>query len=459
LLCASIAALSSINYGWVIGSVNIPSLVIQECSGGPETWRDGFPSCIPMSSTLWGLVVGFTPLGAWAGSFFSGVFADRFGRKTTLILNNVFFVAGALLACTSTSIAQLAAGRFVSGIGCGVASNIVSTYNSEAATVRSRGLLGGFQQLMILVGLFLSQVTAIGLSNAPLWRILFSISAAIAIMQTALLLLLVPESPKFLATKQKLDESRKALQRLRADMDISLEFDDLVETVEASKRSAAAAKPSLWDLLSGNTPTDLRHLVYSVLFLMLSQQWSGAKGVMFYSTEILSHTFHLSSREIEHIPSIAQLLTIGIGAVGAIAVVIGMNILDRMGRRTVLITSSLCTCLSAALIVVGSKLDLGPLVAVAMYIFNLVFQSGAGFIPYLSASELLPYYALGSISGLAASVNCLVLFVVSFLFPILDKALGPYLFVPFAATNFITLLFACLFMPEAKGKSTSEVVE
>ncbi|KAJ2380173.1 Bifunctional purine biosynthesis protein PurH, partial [Coemansia sp. RSA 2559] len=122
--CAVIAALSSINYGWIIGSINIPAQIIEQCSTGPQTWTNGFPSCIPMGSTLWGLVVGLTPLGAWAGSMFSGVIADRFGRKYTLMLNNVFFMVGAILSGTATTIAQLAIGRFVSGIGCGVASNV-----------------------------------------------------------------------------------------------------------------------------------------------------------------------------------------------------------------------------------------------------------------------------------------------------------------------------------------------
>ncbi|KAJ2702177.1 Bifunctional purine biosynthesis protein PurH [Coemansia sp. IMI 209128] len=457
LLCAIAVALSSINYGWVIGSVNIPALVIEECSDGPETWTSGFPSCIPMGSIMWGLVVGLTPLGAWAGSMFSGVAADRYGRKRILIINNAFFIAGALLSSTSTSVAQLGTGRFVSGIGCGVAANLVSTYNSEAATVRSRGFLGGFQQLMILMGIFLSQVVSIGLSAAPLWRILFSISAGLAIFQT-LVLFFVPESPRFLAKAGQMEESRAALQRLRTNLDISIEFEDMVAMLDAQAVSAATPPPTLWQVLSGKTEVDLRHLVFCVLFLMMSQQWSGAKGVMFYSTEILSSTFHLTTSERHHIPSIAQLLTLGIGAIGAVAVIIGMNILDKAGRRTVLIVSSLLTSICAALIVIGSKLDLGPMVATAMYLFNLVFQSGVGFVPYLSASELLPYNVLGSISGLAASVNCLTLFVVSFVFPILDKALGPYLFTPFIATNFVTFLFGVLFMPEAKGKPVSQVV-
>ncbi|KAJ2657581.1 Bifunctional purine biosynthesis protein PurH [Coemansia sp. RSA 1200] len=458
LMCAIVAAISSVNYGWVIGSINIPAQVIEQCSTGPETWTNGFPSCIPMRSIMWGLVVGLTPLGAWAGSMFSGLSADRFGRKYTLMLNNIFFVAGALLSGTATSVAQLAVGRFVSGVGCGVASNVVSIYNSEAATIRARGFLGGFQQLMILVGLFLSQVVSIGLSKAPLWRVLFSVSAAIAIGQTALLYF-IPESPRYLASKGKVEQSRASLQALRANLDIGIEFENLLVAVETSKIDATLPKPSLWQVLTGKTEQDLRHLVFCALFLMVSQQWSGAKGVMFYSTEILTSAFHLSKTEKETIPNIAQLLTLGIGGIGAVAVIIGMNILDRAGRRTVLICSSLATSICAAVIVIATKVDVAPLVATAMYMFNLVFQSGAGFIPYLTASEILPYYALGSISGLAAAANNLTLFVVSFIFPILDDALGPYLFVPFIVTNFLTFLFGVFLMPEAKGKPVSQVVD
>ncbi|KAJ2162217.1 Bifunctional purine biosynthesis protein PurH [Coemansia sp. RSA 552] len=455
---AVIAAVSSVNFGWVLGSINVPALVIEECAGGPLTWKAGFPSCIPMSNTLWGLVVGLTPLGAWAGSMFSGVVADRFGRKRMLMYNNAFFVAGALLTCTATSIAQLAIGRFVSGIGCGVAATVVSTYNSEVATVRTRGFMGGFQQLMILMGVFLSQAVSIGLSNAPLWRVLFSLSAAVAIGQT-LLLFFIPESPKFLISKGRYEESHAALLRLRRGLDTTLEFESLVTAVESASEGSEVPQPSLWQVLSGRTEIDLRHLVFCALFLMMAQQWSGAKGVMFYSTEILSKTFHLSDEEIKQIPTIAQLLTLGIGAIGAVAVVLGMNILDKVGRRSVLLVSSLATTICAALIVIGSALDVGPMVAVSMYLFNFVFQAGAGFIPYLCASELLPYYALGSISGLATSVNCLTLFIVSFIFPILDEALGAYLFVPFIVTNFVTFLFSVFMMPEARGKSVMEVVE
>ncbi|KAJ1805516.1 Bifunctional purine biosynthesis protein PurH, partial [Coemansia sp. RSA 2523] len=364
LLFAITAAISSINYGWVIGSINIPALVIEECADGPVAWTNGFPSCIPMSSTLWGLVVGLTPLGAWAGSMFSGIAADKFGRKHMLMYNNAFFVSGAIIASTSTSVAQLSVGRFVSGIGCGVAANVVSTYCSEVSTIRSRGFLGGFQQLMILVGVFLSQVVSIGLSKAPLWRVLFSISAAIAIVQT-LLLFFIPESPKYLASTKQIDKAEAVLVRLRKDMDIAFELDDLLTVLEYSRQTDYVPQPTMWQVLAGKTEIDLRHLVFSVLFLMLSQQWAGGKGVMFYSTEILSDSFHLSDEEIKHIPTIAQLLTLGIGAVGLFSVILGMCILDKVGRRTVLMVSSLATAISSALIVIGSKVDIGPVVAAA----------------------------------------------------------------------------------------------
>ncbi|KAJ2265349.1 Bifunctional purine biosynthesis protein PurH, partial [Coemansia sp. RSA 371] len=317
-----------------------------------------------MSSTLWGLVVGLTPLGAWAGSMFSGIAADKFGRKHMLMYNNAFFVSGAIIASTSTSVAQLSVGRFVSGIGCGVAANVVSTYCSEVSTIRSRGFLGGFQQLMILVGVFLSQVVSIGLSKAPLWRVLFSISAAIAIVQT-LLLFFIPESPKYLASTNQIDKAEAVLVRLRKDMDTALELDDLLTVLEYSRQTDYVPQPTMWQVLAGKTEIDLRHLVFSVLFLMLSQQWAGGKGVMFYSTEILSDSFHLSDEEIKHIPTIAQLLTLGIGAVGLFSVILGMCILDKVGRRTVLMVSSLATAISSALIVIGSKVDIGPVVAAA----------------------------------------------------------------------------------------------
>ncbi|KAJ1916151.1 Bifunctional purine biosynthesis protein PurH, partial [Coemansia sp. S17] len=111
------AALSALNFGWCLGEPNIPEDIIKECVEGPETYINGLPTCLPMSSTMWGLVVGLVALGALVGSLSAGRAADRFGRKNVLLANNVFYVTGALLLGTSTTVAQLAVGRFVSGIG------------------------------------------------------------------------------------------------------------------------------------------------------------------------------------------------------------------------------------------------------------------------------------------------------------------------------------------------------
>ncbi|KAJ1833902.1 hypothetical protein LPJ63_002405 [Coemansia sp. RSA 2711] len=190
-------------------------------------------------------------------------------------------------------------------------------------------------------------------------------AAAIAIIQT-LLLLLIPESPKFLISTGRIDEAQTALQRIRKNLDTSLELDDLLTVLEPSHQATRVPQPTMWQVLSGRTDPDLRHLVFCVLFLMLSQQWAGGKGVMFYSTEILSTRFHLTAEEVKHIPTIAQLLTLGIGAVGLCSVVFGMCILDKVRRRTALMVSSFATAACSAFIVVGSKIDIGPVVAVAI---------------------------------------------------------------------------------------------
>ncbi|KAI8325599.1 general substrate transporter [Martensiomyces pterosporus] len=514
ILASSCAAtLSALNFGWCVGEPNIPEDIIKECLEGPEVSVNGFPTCLPMSSTLWGLVVGLVALGALSGSLVAGRAADRFGRKAVLLANNIFYIAGALLLGTSTTIAQLAIGRFVSGIGCGVSSTVVATYNSECAPVKVRGVLGTMLQLSVEFGIFFAQLIAIFLVHVPNWRVLFGLSGAISLVQLIWLPFL-PESPKFLISQGRFMDAGRALQYLRPEHDITNELNDMVAassaadgdyTAEAAAALAAteagftsdasstfngvdasmAGKPAVIDkpetvsirsvapaqqtppattgigiiaILKGQTPDVIGHTVFCTLFLMGFQQWTGAKGIVFYSTTILTKVFHLDHDQQRHIPNLAQWVTIGLAGTGILAVFASMNLIDRLGRRLLLLVSSGGIAVACFVIVIGRVADVKVLAVLAMFGFKLAYGLGMAPIPWLTASEMVPYYALGALSGFASALNWTMIFIIGLLFPVLTKYLDHYLFLPFALLNSMAFIVILLFVPETKGRHISDIL-
>ncbi|KAJ1814361.1 Bifunctional purine biosynthesis protein PurH, partial [Coemansia sp. RSA 2598] len=265
----------------------------------------------------------------------------------------------------------------------------------------------------------------------------------------------MPESPKYLVTKGKIAEGAKALQFLRPRCDITKEFSSLLESCSvasegkhcdngesgvftdsnsecdvslttgkqgkskskaASIRSASGAKkPSsigLIDIAKGRTPDAIWHLLFCTMFLMGFQQWTGAKGIVFYSTEILVKVFHLSDAQLRKTPNEAQWVTIGLAAAGIVAVFASMNLIDRLGRRRLLLISTSGISLSCLLIVIGRVFNISVLAVLAMFAFKLAYGLGMAPIPWLTASEMLPYYALGTLSGIASALNWMMIFII-----------------------------------------------
>ncbi|KAJ2061889.1 Bifunctional purine biosynthesis protein PurH [Coemansia sp. S146] len=490
------AALSALNFGWCLGEPNIPEDIIKECVEGPKTYINGLPTCLPMSSTMWGLVVGLVALGALVGSLSAGRAADRFGRKNVLLANNMFYVTGALLLGTSTTVAQLAVGRFVSGIGCGVSSTVVATYNSECAPVKARGLLGTMLQLAVELGIFFSQLIATFLVQVPNWRILFGLSGAISLIQLAWLPFM-PESPKFLITQGRTSEAGSALQFLRPGYNIANELQEMIAssgardsnaipvvgpadeagfapdsaselkvTVEGKPETASfhsASGPNignvgLIDIVKGRTPDVIWHTLFCTLFLMGFQQWTGAKGIVFYSTEILVKVLGLSPNQVRQTPNSAQWVTIGLAGTGILAVLASMNLIDRLGRRRLLLISTGGVSVACFIIVIGRVYHASVLAVIAMFAFKIAYGLGMAPIPWLTASEMLPYYALGTMSGIASALNWTMIFIIGLLFPVLARALRSYLFLPFAMLNLVGFVVVLLVVPETKGRHISDIL-
>ncbi|KAI9506733.1 major facilitator superfamily domain-containing protein [Coemansia spiralis] len=489
LLSAFAASLSSLNFGWCLGEPNIPESIIKDCVEGPEVFVRGFPTCLAMNSTIWGLVVGLVALGALSGSLFAGHAADRFGRKSVLLVNNVFFITGALLLGTATTVAQLAVGRFISGIGC----------QPRMCSLKVRGFLGVVLQLSVEVGIFFSQIIATLLVDIPNWRILFGLSGVISLVQLALLPFM-PESPKFLINQGNTTAATKALQFLRPGHDVSEELQAMVASsissshtipngtvansfvqegefvdetevsdkekiIEISETTNADLAPSnpassigIVDIIKGNTPDVIWHPLFCTMFLMGFQQWTGAKGIVFYSTEILIKVFRLNHSQIQHTPNRAQWVTIGLAGMGIVAVFASMNLIDRLGRRQLLLISTGGLTLSCILVVIGSTFNLSVLSVISMFGFKLTYGLGMAPIPWLAASEMLPYYALGTLNGIASALNWSMIFTIGLLFPLLAKALDNFLFLPFAVLNLAAFIVVLLFVPETKSRLISDIL-
>ncbi|KAJ1933141.1 Bifunctional purine biosynthesis protein PurH, partial [Linderina pennispora] len=224
-------------------------------------------------------------------------------------------------------------------------------------------------------------------------------------------------------------------------------------------RSAYTPKSlGVMDILRGRTPDIITHSVFCTLFLMGFQQWTGAKGIVFYSTEILTQVFKLNHSQLAKIPNKPQLVTIGIAATGIVAVFLSMLLVDRLGRRRLLLLSTGGLTISCLVVVVGQTTGTGMLAVAAMFAYKIVYGLGMAPIPWLAASEMVPYYALGTLSGMASALNWTMIFTIGMVFPHLAKGLHDYLFLPFAVLNMLAFAVVLLFMPETKGKSIADIL-
>ncbi|KAJ2579753.1 Bifunctional purine biosynthesis protein PurH [Coemansia sp. RSA 1836] len=349
-------------------------------------------------------------------------------------------------------------------------------------------------QLAVEIGIFLSQLIATFLVRVPNWRILFGLSSAISLIQLVWLPFM-PESPKFLIKQGRVTEARSALQFLRPGCNISYELQEMVSsgiresdvqvvgptdedgfapdtasvlkvTEEEIPGAASAHLTSranigsigLVDIVKGRTPDVIWHTLFCTLFLMGFQQWTGAKGIVFYSTEILIQVLSLSPSQIKHAPNSAQWMTIGLAGTGIFAVLSSMSLIDRLGRRRLLLISTSGVSAACLVIVIGRVYRISVLSVVAMFAFKIAYGLGMAPIPWLTASEMLPYYALGTMSGIASALNWTMIFAVSLLFPVLARALRSYLFLPFAIFNLVGFIVVLLVVPETKGRHISDIL-
>ncbi|KAH8290701.1 hypothetical protein KR054_005159, partial [Drosophila jambulina] len=391
------------------------------------------------STVEWGLIGSLMTLGGAAACIPAGVLIDKIGRKVTMLIMVAPFMLGWLLIIFARHVAMLVVGRFF--LGFSGASYCVSApmYNAEIAELSARGIMGCFFQLQIVLGILFAFVTGAFMSCFH-----FSIACAVCPLVFFVLFIWMPESPIYLAQKGKMEKAEKSLQFMRGKKaDISDELKDIANVQKGEKESIGKRL---------GRKTTIKGLMLSIM-LMIFQQFTGINAVMFYSTSI----FEMAKTDVE-----PRFSTIVIGVVQLIALIPSIFLIERVGRRVLLLASAFLLGISLLTMAVFfgflKKSNVGWLALLSLAVFIIGFSVGFGPIPWLMISELFAEDVKPLAGAISSTTNWIFAFVVTMLFPLLNDAIGPAVcFAIFCVVAFLSFILILLLIPETKGKTLDEI--
>ncbi|VAH30610.1 unnamed protein product [Triticum turgidum subsp. durum] len=303
--------------------------------------RDDFRS-VDKNTWLQEMIVSMAVAGAIIGAAVGGWANDRFGRRTSILVADLLFFAGAVVMASATGPVQLVVGRVFVGLGVGMASMTAPLYISEASPARIRGALVSTNGFLITGGQFLSYLINLAFTKAlGTWRWMLGVAGLPAVFQFVLMLFL-PESPRWLYRKGKVEEAEAILRKIyMAEEEVTREMQELKESVEAEARERGSSeRVSLTALVK--TPTVRRALVAGV-GLQVFQQLVGINTVMYYSPSIVQLAGFASNQTALAL----SLVTSGLNALGSI---VSIYFIDRTGRRKLLVISLVGVIASLALL-------------------------------------------------------------------------------------------------------------
>jgi len=399
-----------------------------------------------MSAAVGGFMTAAVPLGALVAASIAGRITDRFGRRRVLMAAAALFAVGALIAAGITAIWMLVAARLVLGLAIGLAAVVAPLYISETAPFAIRGALVSTYQLAITVGILVSYLTGLVIIGTGMWRHMFGLGAVPGVLFLVGLAFL-PESPRWLVLKGLPEGARASLLRLRRrGWNVDGELDEMVRTAQAE----AGRKIGYRALLD---PAIRPALVVGIGLFFL-QQLSGINAVIYYAPEIFSHAGFDSA-------STQTLATVGIGTVNFLTTILAMFLIERMGRRSLLIlgfAGAAATMLVIALAVINPTLVPSWVVILVLLLYIASFAISLGPLPHVMMSEIFPLRVRGPGMSMASISNWGFNFVVVFAFPLMLAGPGlAFTFTIFAVVCLGGILFTLARVPETTGHSLEAI--
>ncbi|XP_054158979.1 facilitated trehalose transporter Tret1-2 homolog [Oppia nitens] len=434
-LAAITALMSAMSMGATLGwsAPGLPSL--SKSGSEPQLTDENLDTKTWIGSSM--------TLGALVGGLLGGPLLQWLGVKKVIIGLGAPFIVGWVLICAAKGFALIIIGRVLTGFAAGISCGVAPTYCVHISTPKIRGLLGTGFQAFVNIGILYMSLLGLAVS----WRWL----AIIGLIPSVLMsigMIFMPDSPNWLMVKHGRHGSQvaDALRRLRsADSDIDTELKELEDMADKAGQSGSFSIGQL-------KRPDIYMPFIICNFLMFFQQFSGINAVLFYLNDIFKDAGSAMD------PMVSTCI---VNASMVAAVIGGALIIDRLGRRVLLLASGAGHTVTLAIMgyyYYSDNKSLSWLPIVCLIFFVVSFNIGYGPIPWMIVAEITPSYAMGPVSACGTAFNWLCAFIVTKQFDAIQEAMQRYgAFWLFAGISAASIVFVVMFVPETKGKSVDEM--
>jgi SP family galactose:H+ symporter-like MFS transporter len=429
-LATAVSALGGMLFGYDIGVISGAILFITKA--------------FSLSPGMEEIVVSSVLLGSLGGALVGGMLADRLGRRKLLIFTALVFGLGAIGAALAPGTAWLIAARVVAGAAIGVASFVAPLYVSEIAPVAIRGRLVSVNQVALTSGIVISYLIDYAFAGSEAWRWMFAM-AVVPAAAFGIGLMFIPDSPRWLAARGHLDRARAVLDRIRPPDQVTGELTEIQQSVTEQKGHWS-------ELLS---PL-LRMAMIVGVGLAIAQQITGINTVIYYAPTIFRFAGFSSA-------SVAILASVGVGVVNVVLTVVAMQLIDKVGRRPLLLVSLAGMTLSLGVLGLAFALpqwsgSLGWIAVTSLMLYVGSFAVGLGPVFWLVLSEIYPLAIRGRAMSIGTVANWTANLIVALSFLTLTRVLGkPATFWMFGVVSIGAWLFAFFLVPETKDKTLEQI--
>lgn len=446
----------------IVAVATIGGLLFGYDSGAVNGTQDGLRSAFALSEGWLGFTVGSLLIGCFIGAFVAGKLADVLGRRNVMLIAAVVFLIGALAQGFAHEWLLFVAARIMGGMAVGAASVLSPAYISEVAPAHIRGRMTTVQQIMIITGLTAAFVVnyflaaSAGASTAPYWAgieawrwmyLMQAVPAAVFLVA----LFFIPESPRYLVSKGRIDEAGKVLTRLFGGAAAATKVDEIGASFSADHRPRLS---DIFDPVKGG----VRPIVWAGLLLAVFQQLVGINVIFYYGATLWQLAGFTEDQSLQ--------INIVSGIVSIAACFGTILLVDRIGRKPLLLIGSAGMAVTLFALVyafangtldAGGKLQLssslGTLALIAANLYVIFFNLSWGPIMWVMLGEMFPNQIRGSALAVCGFFQWFANFLITFTFPIMAVGLGlavSYSF--YAICAVISFFLVQRFIVETKGK-------